>query len=521
MGRAAPGADARCYQPRDAAGGQASRGGGGAAQASHVLPVSELSVPCWWWWCRASDFPARHAARLPLAGTHSLRACPPHPAHSRPDQAEGSTFLKLRLHPGGSVKRASAALAKAIAAGWLQELELAWLDTSLYEAEVAPLQRFLVDLPVSGGAWLYVEPPLAMVPLGSGGRGLQAPVSPGPAPMPRTPRGGPGSPASPPTSRPPTRAPGSAQERLSSCDLEVVAPWRSIHCLTPDATQLADPSYSPLAGIQASPVPPQVAATAESAVHGELAPLRVLVLDVLCGTADGMDRVAVATQDPVVAIACTVYTLQQHQDQQQQQQQHGEGDRAATALSGAAGPSVDDDGGGLDGAEEEEDEGPVVVASAAAVAGGPTSARAAEVAQAAALGPQRRTVLFLVAKAGASPHQQRQADVGRVLCDRSGAGPSASVLVFEQEAELLLTWLAFFRAADPDVRRGQQPPCRLRCWACRQAAWEAGWLARFISLTVLLPAGDRSFPGESPTAAALSSVRLPALPAGAARGASS
>ena len=37
-----------------------------------------------------------------------------------------------------------------------------------------------------------------------------------------------------------------AAERCSSCAVEVVAPWRSLACLSPDATQLsAGPSWGP------------------------------------------------------------------------------------------------------------------------------------------------------------------------------------------------------------------------------------------------------------------------------------
>ena len=37
-----------------------------------------------------------------------------------------------------------------------------------------------------------------------------------------------------------------AHERCSSCEVEVIAPWHSLACLTPDATQLAaGPSWGP------------------------------------------------------------------------------------------------------------------------------------------------------------------------------------------------------------------------------------------------------------------------------------
>ena len=38
------------------------------------------------------------------------------------------------------------------------------------------------------------------------------------------------------------------QDRVSQCDIEVVAPWRALCSLTPDATQLADPRWQPKVG---------------------------------------------------------------------------------------------------------------------------------------------------------------------------------------------------------------------------------------------------------------------------------
>lgn len=38
-----------------------------------------------------------------------------------------------------------------------------------------------------------------------------------------------------------------AQQRASNCGIEVEAGWRSLQCLTPDATQLADADWRPLA----------------------------------------------------------------------------------------------------------------------------------------------------------------------------------------------------------------------------------------------------------------------------------
>ena len=156
---------------------------------------------------------------------------------------------------------------------------------TLYEAEVAPLQRLLVDVPVSGGAWLYVPPPADAQPGGATGGSLHAA---GAAATQQ--RGG--------------SAAGwrgvEGGERVSSCDIEVVAPWQAVCCLTPDATQLADPAWSPFpgggsgGGGPAGPAeqPEEVQAAAAAAKRGDIAGLRMMLLDVLSATADGSDRCA-------------------------------------------------------------------------------------------------------------------------------------------------------------------------------------------------------------------------------------
>jgi hypothetical protein len=72
--------------------------------------------------------------------------------------------------------------------------------------------RFLCDTGLSGGAWLHIAP-------ARGGRSGYQTVSPG--------------------------------ARVSTCDLEVVAPWTALDCLTPDATQLADEAWQPEVGAAA------------------------------------------------------------------------------------------------------------------------------------------------------------------------------------------------------------------------------------------------------------------------------
>jgi DNA polymerase delta subunit 1 len=162
---------------------------------------------------------------------------------------------------------------------------LVWRDLTLHEAEVAPLQRLLVDVPLSGGAWLHV-PPAATDAAGAAAAAAAA------SPSQLQQQGG-GS-----------QAAGSGwrnvpeSERISSCDIEAIAPWQAVCCLTPDATQLADAAWSPFgtagSSAPAAAQPEAVRQAAESARRGDIPPLRVLAVDVLAATADGRDRWAQA-----------------------------------------------------------------------------------------------------------------------------------------------------------------------------------------------------------------------------------
>lgn len=160
---------------------------------------------------------------------------------------------------------------------------LLWRDRDLYESEIKPLQRLLVDCPLSGGAWLHVPPGAGSLPGGG-----WSPVPEG--------------------------------QRVSSCAVEAVAHWQAVCCLSPDASQMANPGWDPLAPIsrglgadretaaaaavhpsseqgcasqqaqQAAAANLAVRAAAEAARRGDIAPLRMAVMDVCTATADGVDR---------------------------------------------------------------------------------------------------------------------------------------------------------------------------------------------------------------------------------------
>ncbi|WIA33365.1 hypothetical protein OEZ86_006502 [Tetradesmus obliquus] len=100
--------------------------------------------------------------------------------------------------------------------------------------------------------------------------------------------------------------PAGSRQRRSSCDVEVVCSWRCLHSLTPDATQLAEPDWRPQVLQQLHPVPAALQTAAAAAAAGDILPLRLLVLDVLLAPADGSKRTCNAEKDPVVAVTCHI-----------------------------------------------------------------------------------------------------------------------------------------------------------------------------------------------------------------------
>lgn len=181
---------------------------GSTAGLDHVLQVRIYVYVQREGGCRgpgAEPCAVRHAAP-----SHARRHPPCHrrPRRRRPDQPQGGTFLKLSLAPGGNTKAAADAVGHAMAGGLRGELRgrgrgrrrclqgcaqrascsprtppvppslnllsilpcstlscrcpaspchwqgLVWWDLDLYEPDIKPLQRLLVDTPLNGGAWL-------------------------------------------------------------------------------------------------------------------------------------------------------------------------------------------------------------------------------------------------------------------------------------------------------------------------------------------------------------------------------
>ena len=87
--------------------------------------------------------------------------------------------------------------------------------------------------------------------------------------------------------------------------MQVTAPWRSIQALTPDATQLADPTWQPMpfrlpssgGGVRGAgssrgsgEVSPRWQQAADWAKLGRINNLSLMALDVLMAPCDGKDR---------------------------------------------------------------------------------------------------------------------------------------------------------------------------------------------------------------------------------------
>ncbi|KAL4423537.1 hypothetical protein ABPG77_006560 [Micractinium sp. CCAP 211/92] len=404
-------------------------------------------------WAPSAPSPKKVLPKSPAVQAHSLhrrcrapglfnRQLPPHcklerieAVHRRPllfyrpGNPEGATFLRLLLPVGGSVAQAQKHISMAMQSSGMRAEGLVWRDPDLYEHEVKPLDRFLADLPVSGGAWLLVP--------GGAWRAAQP------------------------------------SERISSCVNEVVVPCAAVCCLTPDATQLADVGWNPFGsgaacgggavGQEARAVEaqgPSAAAlrAAAAARAGEIASLRCLALDVLLAAPDGADRVAVAAPqpelgrqegDPVVAIACTLFKAAASSGSAPGAPAGGASASPITAAA-AMGEGTEDSEGSEDGGEEGDEEGPEAASVEAAPPQPSTVVDAIRPGRAAhaACAPDGQAFVFLLAPAVVAAGRREALE--RSLAP-GGAGGAAQLLFFDSEEELLLCWAETVRAADPDV----------------------------------------------------------------------
>jgi DNA polymerase delta subunit 1 len=331
----------------------------------------------------------------------------------------------------------------------------------VYEEGVKPLTRFLCHAGLSGGSWVHV-------------------------PMPRGGAGGDGG-GNTNTNTTLRLIPKGAPGRLSTADVEAIVPWRCLHALTPDATQIAGwspPQFGALesgggtaaasASSSSPPLPATLLAALAAAKEGAILPLRALTLDVLVASRDGRDRCPVPRAgDPVVAIACLL-------------SRDMPGGAGGGGGGGAGGGEAGSSGNGnnnhaalglaplppslhgvkvataasaevvaIDDSDEEEED-PEDLRGNRAAAATPTSAPGEQ--------HQQRVVFMLAGAAGCAA----LADSGgapfatMTLRDGDGAsaaegdggggnGASSSLRLFPSEAAMLLAWRDWAVAADPDA----------------------------------------------------------------------
>ena len=92
-----------------------------------------------------------------MAGSNCLEAArqgPAPPSQPATCQSERARPLQAALRPGTSVKRVAGPVSKWIDSRHTGQSAWTFHDTELYEHEINPLQRFLVDSSISGGKLL-------------------------------------------------------------------------------------------------------------------------------------------------------------------------------------------------------------------------------------------------------------------------------------------------------------------------------------------------------------------------------
>ena len=180
----------------------------------------------------------------------------------RADKGELS-LLKVSAK-GSSYDRLQAALRRVAEDGEaLESLGLKWPHYEVFEENVKPLGRFLAATDLCGGGWLSFTGGIS-VPRGS---------------------------------------------RVSRCTSELLVAHGALTSLTPDAQQLADPSFAAALAAKLAGGGP----AAEAAAAGKLPPLTCCFIDVqlACAPSKGAipTRTPNADTDPVVLISCVLAPL--------------------------------------------------------------------------------------------------------------------------------------------------------------------------------------------------------------------
>lgn len=417
----------------------------------------------------------------------------------RPEAPDGGTFLKLVLKPGGNARRAGTQVLKTITnKPGLRFHGFVWRDQVLYEHEVSPLQRFLADVPLFSGAWLCIPPLSHTATVAGGGKDVSNSIP--------TPHKGGEASSSVETSTDVSiggYSLAAPSQRVSHADIEATAPWRSVLCLSPDATQLADTAWSPFARLSGSGdryCPSEAAEhAAEAARHGEIAPLRMLVMDVCCATRDGQERAPVPSQgDPVIAISCSLVMRKNGNNNDnininkpRTSSESGKSEKTAVTPSGGVVSTIDQDsveiidltsdGDGDLGDEvilEDDGDGSggvqVIAPSVAAVVGGPRSSQ-----QHAAAPEGPRSVVFVLAPPCTIKNSPLEGLEESALSSCRELSSGADMVLCSTEAELLLTWQDYVMRSDPDVISVFQVGAGLEAIAQRFAALGLGATSRY------------------------------------------
>ncbi|DBA67150.1 TPA: hypothetical protein ACH3X2_001471 [Trebouxia sp. C0005] len=369
----------------------------------------------------------------------------------RPQAPQGSTFIKVLLAAGMNVKKAAGAVRQALQKDSLRPQGFTWLDLEQYEHEVNALQRFLVDTAVSGGSWIHVPTAAAQAPSAQ----TLAPTTP----MKTGTSGHAGSsPALATGQVGGCQAVTDQKHRLSNCALEVIAPWRSLQALTPDATQLADPTWRPTPFTQAGGrggVAPMWQQAADWAKQGRINNLSLMALDVLMAPHDAKDRVAVPGQgDPIIAITCMSHASSQATSKAQP--------AAPAAELQLEGMTAEDEGleGGLEGDLEPRTsaEGVSLETGGSEGAGGASTSESDE---------SGRKLVFM--------WQARQAEA-----HFTEAVSGAQVYRYSSEERMLGAWLAHVDQMDPDAFYLYQVKDTLGAIAARFKALHIGGGGLFV-----------------------------------------
>ncbi|KAA6423641.1 MAG: DNA polymerase delta catalytic subunit, partial [Trebouxia sp. A1-2] len=355
----------------------------------------------------------------------------------RPQAPQGSTFIKVLLAAGMNVKKAAGAVRQALQKDSLRPQGFTWLDLEQYEHEVNALQRFLVDTAVSGGSWIHVPTAAAQAPSAQ----TLAPTTP----MKTGTSGHAGS------------SPALATGQVGGCQA-VIAPWRSLQALTPDATQLADPTWRPTPFTQAGGrggVAPMWQQAADWAKQGRINNLSLMALDVLMAPHDAKDRVAVPGQgDPIIAITCMSHASSQATSKAQP--------AAPAAELQLEGMTAEDEGleGGLEGDLEPRTsaEGVSLETGGSEGAGGASTSESDE---------SGRKLVFM--------WQARQAEA-----HFTEAVSGAQVYRYSSEERMLGAWLAHVDQMDPDAFYLYQVKDTLGAIAARFKALHIGGGGLFV-----------------------------------------